>query len=399
MSGPIEPSAFAAGYLRNVGATITALSAETVAAALDELRQAHERDAQVFLAGNGGSAATASHMANDFTWGLVQGGRRPLRAIALTDNVPTITAIANDSSYENVFSGQLDALGRPGDLLLAITGSGNSPNIVRAVNTARRLRMRTVALLGRGGGKVRGMVHVAVVVASDDYGPIEDVHMIFDHLATAYLRAQLLPAARGEPEGSTSTIVALRPALFLDRDGVLVHDADKVEPRRALDPLPASIQAIRLARAAGLRVFVISNQAIVARGIASEEEVRASHAALGQTLEREGATVDAFYFCPHHPNATVAAYRVACECRKPRPGMLLEAARRWDIDLSASVMIGDRLSDVAAGKLAGCRAGLLTTGQHNAPPIESPEAYLDVVPDFVAADLLSAMPHVLGFAR
>ena len=204
MSHPtIDPSAFTASYLRTVSETIAALSADAVAAALDELRQAHERDAQVFLAGNGGSAATASHMANDFTWGLVQGGRRPLRAIALTDNVPTMTAIANDSSYENVFSQQLDALARPGDLLVAITGSGNSPNILRAVETARRLRMRIVGLLGRGGGKVRGMVHTAVVVSSDDYGPIEDVHMIFDHLATAYLRAGLRPAVREEPPRTT----------------------------------------------------------------------------------------------------------------------------------------------------------------------------------------------------
>jgi D-sedoheptulose 7-phosphate isomerase len=197
MNDSNDASAFATDYLRTVSATIAALASEAVAAALEELRRAHERDAQVFLVGNGGSAATASHMANDFTWGLVRGGRRPLRAIALTDNVPTMTAIANDSSYEHVFSGPLETLARPGDVLLAITGSGNSPNIVRAVETAHRLRMRIVGLLGRGGGKVRDMVHVAVVVPSDDYGPIEDVHMIFDHLATAYLRARLGPANDG----------------------------------------------------------------------------------------------------------------------------------------------------------------------------------------------------------
>jgi D-sedoheptulose 7-phosphate isomerase len=195
MSGPNDASAFATEYLQTVGAAIAALSAEAVAAALEELRQAHERDAQVFLAGKGGSAATASHMANDFTWGLVRGGRRPLRAIGLTDNVPTITAVANDSSYEHIFSTQLEALGRPGDLLVVVTGSGNSPNIVHVVDTAHRLRMRIVGLLGRGGGKVREKVHVAVVVPSDDYGPIEDIHMIFDHLATAYLRTRLGAAA------------------------------------------------------------------------------------------------------------------------------------------------------------------------------------------------------------
>jgi D-glycero-D-manno-heptose 1,7-bisphosphate phosphatase len=145
-------------------------------------------------------------------------------------------------------------------------------------------------------------------------------------------------------------------------------------------------------------VFVVTNQAVVARGVTSEDGVRAQHADLGRALALRGATIDAFYFCPHHPSATLLTYRRVCECRKPRPGMLLEAAREWDVDLAASVMIGDRLSDVAAGKRAGCRAGLVTTGQHGAPPIESPEAYEDVIPDFVADDLLSAMPDALGVA-
>jgi D-glycero-D-manno-heptose 1,7-bisphosphate phosphatase len=191
-------------------------------------------------------------------------------------------------------------------------------------------------------------------------------------------------------------MIGPRPALFLDRDGVLIHDSGQAVGTRTLDPLPRAIEAIRLARAAGRLVFVISNQTAVARGMATEDDVRNLHADLGRRLAREGAAIEAFYFCPHHPSATLAAYRKACACRKPRPGMLLEAARQWDLDLAASVMVGDRLSDVAAGKRAGCRAGLVTTGQHDAPPIESPDAYLDVEPDFIAEDLLSAMPHVIG---
>jgi D-glycero-D-manno-heptose 1,7-bisphosphate phosphatase len=190
-------------------------------------------------------------------------------------------------------------------------------------------------------------------------------------------------------------VLGRRPAFFLDRDGVLVEDPGTVLPTQTLELLPGAIEAIRLARAAGRLVFVVTNQTIVARGIATEDEVRSVHANLGQRLAREGAMVEAFYFCPHHPGATLAAYRTECSCRKPRPGMLLDAAREWDVDLAASVMVGDRLSDVAAGKRAGCRAGLVTTGQHNAPPIESPDAYVGVEPDFVAHDLLSAVRREL----
>jgi D-glycero-D-manno-heptose 1,7-bisphosphate phosphatase len=191
-------------------------------------------------------------------------------------------------------------------------------------------------------------------------------------------------------------VLGRRPAFFLDRDGVLVEDPGEALHAQTLELLPGALEAIRLARAAGRLVFVVTNQTIVARGMATEDEVRDVHARLGLRLAREGATVDAFYFCPHHPSATVAVYRTKCDCRKPRPGMLLEAAREWDVDLAASVMVGDRLSDVAAGKRAGCRAGLVTTGQHDAPPIESPDPYMAVEPDFIVADLLSAVRHALG---
>jgi D-glycero-D-manno-heptose 1,7-bisphosphate phosphatase len=123
--------------------------------------------------------------------------------------------------------------------------------------------------------------------------------------------------------------------------------------------------------------------------------VRAEHARLGAELAREGAVVDAFYFCPHHPNATLPAYRVACECRKPRPGMLLAAAAELDLDLAASVMIGDRLSDVAAGQRAGCRAILVESGMHLAPAIQSPDRFDDVHPDATAADLATAVRALL----
>lgn len=184
-------TAFAVRYLETLRAVLADLPLVPLGQALEALERAQREGRHVFLAGNGGSAATASHMANDLMKGIATRGRPGIRAIALTDNVPLVTAIANDIGYEEIFARQLAWLGRPDDLLIVISASGNSPNIVRAVETARQIGMTAIGLLGMGGGKVAGMVDIAVVVPSSEYGPIEDAHMVFDHLAMAYLRRQV----------------------------------------------------------------------------------------------------------------------------------------------------------------------------------------------------------------
>lgn len=184
----IDARAFAQDYFGTLARVMEELPRDALAEALRELEAAHERDCQVFLAGNGGSAATASHMASDLLWGLPRAGLPALRALSLTDNVPAFTAIANDAGFEHAFAAQLDALARKDDLLIVISASGNSANVVAAAEVARKRGLRTVGFLGMGGGRLRDLVDVPVVVPSNDYGPIEDVHMIFDHLALAYLR-------------------------------------------------------------------------------------------------------------------------------------------------------------------------------------------------------------------
>jgi D-glycero-D-manno-heptose 1,7-bisphosphate phosphatase len=179
-----------------------------------------------------------------------------------------------------------------------------------------------------------------------------------------------------------------RPAVFLDRDGVIVRDVDQVLNADALEIYDGVVAALAEARARGYAVVVITNQPVVARGLVTEEEIDAIHAVLQARL---GGGIDAFYVCPHHPNATLERYRVACECRKPRPGLLLRAARELEIDLQRSVMIGDRASDVAAGARAGTQTVLLTTGMHTAPAIESPDGPLDVRPGRTCVDLGAAL--------
>jgi D-sedoheptulose 7-phosphate isomerase len=158
----------------------------------------------VFVVGNGGSAATASHFACDLSKGTRRDGPPTFHVVSLTDNVPLLTAWANDSGYERVFSEQLTALARPGDLLVAISASGNSPNVVAAVDAARSCGMGVVGLSGRSGGRLVNMVDALVSVPSDRIEVVEDAHLIVAHSLCVAVRERL---ASGETSLPTSLSV------------------------------------------------------------------------------------------------------------------------------------------------------------------------------------------------
>lgn len=153
-----------------------------------------------------------------------------------------------------------------------------------------------------------------------------------------------------------------RDAVFLDRDGTLIEEVHYLARPEQVRLIPGAAEAVRRLNHLGVLVVVVTNQAGVARGYFPESRVAEVHAHLAMLLAEQGARVDAFYFCPHHPTEGAGAYRVACDCRKPRPGMLLAAARDLDIDLSRSWMIGDKPCDAEAGRAAGCRSVLVRTG-------------------------------------
>ena len=180
-------------YLDGLKKCLDALSLEQIVTFLEYLEQAYREDRQIFLIGNGGSAATASHMACDLGKNAlpnqVGNGARRIRAMALTDCTPWVTALANDVGYQHIFAEQLRNWLRPGDLVVAVTGSGNSPNIVEAVRVAKAHGARVVGILGFDGGQVRAMVDAYVLVPSANYGHVEDVHLVLDHLATFYFQS------------------------------------------------------------------------------------------------------------------------------------------------------------------------------------------------------------------
>lgn len=187
-----------------------------------------------------------------------------------------------------------------------------------------------------------------------------------------------------------------KPAVFLDRDGTIneeVNYLSRIEQFRFID---GAIEAIRRLNASPFLVIVITNQAGVARGLYPERRVGEIHDYLRMQLNSSGAVLDGIYYCPHHPTAGQGRYKVACKCRKPEPGLLYQAARDLDIDLRASYMIGDKLSDIQAGQAAGCRTILVRTGY--GAEIEKRLSDAECRPDYIAANVLEAVDWILAEA-
>lgn len=154
-----------------------------------------------------------------------------------------------------------------------------------------------------------------------------------------------------------------RRAVFLDRDGTLTLETDWVRSPSELVLLPGAARAVRRLNDAGLAAVLVTNQSAVARGLLDERGLAAIHARLADELSAAGARLDGVYWCPHHPTEGVGAYRVECDCRKPRPGLLRRAAGELGIDLARSWIVGDAARDLEAGARAGVRGVLVATGK------------------------------------
>lgn len=168
-------------YLSQLTSAIDAVDASSVNAWIDRLARARAEGATVFVCGNGGSAATASHFATDIGKGASYGKPVRFRAVALTDSMSTITAYANDVGFDVVFAEQLRNLAKPGDVLVTISGSGSSPNIIRVIEAAKELGVDVIALTGFSGGTSGPLADIHVNVPSDHMGRIEDAHMALCH--------------------------------------------------------------------------------------------------------------------------------------------------------------------------------------------------------------------------
>jgi D-sedoheptulose 7-phosphate isomerase len=187
----------AADYLSETRDVLAHLDAELVDRISEQIWQAYERDRTVYLFGNGGSAALASHLACDLAKGASANGRRRLRAVSLNDNMALLTAVANDLDYEEIFAEQLHHI-EAGDVALAISSSGNSGNVVRGLKVAQQAGAATIAITGFKGGRVKALCDMCLVVPSDNVQYIEDSHLSVMHAIFSAIRQRILQSADRE---------------------------------------------------------------------------------------------------------------------------------------------------------------------------------------------------------
>lgn len=223
-------------YWRELVGAMEAMPLSLLSRAVDTLLDCHARGGTVFAVGNGGSAATASHFACDLAKGTLTQGVPAFRVVALTDNVPLLTAWANDTSYDRVFAAQLAALVRAGDALVAISASGNSPNVLASAQVARQAGATVIALTGQSGGALRDLADLTIRVPSPSIEQVEDAHLMIAHSMCVTLRSQLAPRA---PRRATTSAAALprlgrrrRPITIVERDAPTLL-AGEVEPPEA----------------------------------------------------------------------------------------------------------------------------------------------------------------------
>jgi D-sedoheptulose 7-phosphate isomerase len=361
---------FTQQFLDEAKAVIDRLDLAAIERAAALLSQTRSAGGRLFILGVGGGAANASHAVNDFR--KLAG----IEAYAPTDNVSELTARTNDEGWATVFESWLRTSRlRSNDLVLVFSVGGGdlekniSPNLVAALKYAKSVGAKILGVVGRDGGytaKVADVCIVIPVVSADHITPhTEAFQAVVWHLLVSH------PAVKQQQtkwESEAAVDSKSQPAVFLDRDGVLnratVRDGKPLPPPGAneLEIIPEAAAALARLKASGFPLYVVTNQPDVARGNLSRNEVEAMHRKLATSLP-----VDDIFVC-YHDDAD------HCACRKPKPGLLLEAQRKHNIDLARSFFVGDRWRDIDAGHAAGCKTILIDYGYCERKPAQPAEA-------------------------
>jgi len=315
----------------------------------EEIARTCQKGGKVLICGNGGSAADAQHIAAELS-GRFFFDRRPLFAEALHVNTSYLTAVANDYSYEEIFARLIEAKGRSGDVLIALSTSGNSKNILRALERANAVGMITVGFTGQGPSAMANLCDHLLAIPSRTTPRIQECHIVLGHIICEIVEHRLFSVKK--------------PAVFLDRDGVINEkkaEGDYVGKWSQFSFLSGVFEAVKLFNDHGYLVIVVTNQQCVGKNIVPMETIRSIHGKMAKSMEENGARLDGVYVCPH-----LAAD--GCSCRKPGTGLFelaLKDFRRQgiSIDMTKSY-IGDSETDILAGKKAGLTTLRLTGNYH-----------------------------------
>jgi D-sedoheptulose 7-phosphate isomerase len=178
-------------YIKGLSRCLGELSPQNLEEIADTIVTAWKTGKRIFIMGNGGSATTASHFARDLQMETATSGKPRVKAISLADNIALITSLANDKDYSSIFEEQLIGQMEKDDVVIGISASGNSPNVLKAIEYARRNGATTIGFIGFGGGKLKELVHKAIILSSQDYGPVEDIHLSLDHIISYLVRERI----------------------------------------------------------------------------------------------------------------------------------------------------------------------------------------------------------------
>jgi D-sedoheptulose 7-phosphate isomerase len=315
---------------------------DTVNEIAREVVTAYEKGNKVLLCGNGGSAADAQHIATELS-GRFFFDRPPLSVEALHTNSSYITAVANDYSFDDIFSRLIRAQGNPGDILIALSTSGSSQNIINAVVEANRKDMVTVGFTGHTPNPMEEHCDYLFSVPDMVTPRIQECHILVSHIVCEIVENTLFSKQR--------------PAVFLDRDGVIskkVSECNRAKKWSRFSLLPGACEAIRLLNDNNYLVVVVTTQQCTGMEITAAEYLQSVHSDMKRDLEILDAHIDAIYACSHTPQDR-------CSCRRPESGLLKRAfmdLRRQgiSIDLDKSYLITDSASDLLTSKPAGLKA-------------------------------------------
>ena len=347
-------------YFDELKHALDTLNRDDILQIINLLMDTYKKGRKIFIFGNGGGASNASHMACDLSKGTLARAydekEKRLRVLSLNDNMALFSAMANDLSYTEVFKQQMMNLVKKGDLIIVLSGSGNSRNLIEAVKYAKKCGARTVGLLGfMNGGSLAKMVDYSIIVQNNSYGPVEDVHLVLNHIITTCF-AKLKHANEKSLQIDNKAVpFQQKKIILLDRDGVInqkPETGEYVKNWKEFIFLPKAIEALKILNKKGYSLFIITNQAGIGRGIMSEVDLKEIHKKLISKLKRYGVELSGIYYCPHAVND-------GCDCRKPKAGLINKAARENNFLSANAIFIGDDPRDAQAGKNAGCKTIIL----------------------------------------
>lgn len=314
--------------LKRSAETISNIDPEQIRAAADMVVESLKAGGQVIFMGNGGSSADAQHIAAEFSGRYMM--ERPALAGVCLSNIAPVTAIGNDYSYDLVFKRQVEAICRPGDVVVGLSTSGNSKNVVLAMEEAKARGARTISFTGDG-GRMREIADCPVVIPSKETPRIQEAYLCACHIMCGIVERKMFG----------------RAAVFVDRDDTLAKDVPYCDDPAKFNVFEDVPEAVRRLNDAGFLVIVITNQSGIGRGYFDETTLEAIHGKLRRQVAEGGGRIDDIFYCPHTPDDH-------CSCRKPEIGLGLRAVAKHGIDPERSYMIGDHDKDMEFARRLGC---------------------------------------------